>query len=113
MRGLADRGMALLSAAGGARADGDAARGEKKFEDCAACHTLERGENSVGPSLHGVFGRKAGELDGFPLFAGAQAQRHHLDAADARHVHRRSAEGRCPPTACPMPACRTRATAPT
>ena len=48
---------------------------------------------SVGPSLYGVFGRKAGELDGFPLFAGDEAQRHHLDAAGARHVHRRSAGG--------------------
>jgi len=45
-----------------ALADGDAARGEKKFGDCAACHSLEQGVNNVGPSLHGVFGRKAGEL---------------------------------------------------
>ena len=39
-----------------------AARGEKKFGDCAACHKLEAGANNVGPSLHGVFGRKAGEI---------------------------------------------------
>jgi cytochrome c len=52
-------------AAGTARADGDAARGEKKFGDCAACHKLEAGANNVGPSLHGVFTRKAGELADF------------------------------------------------
>jgi cytochrome c2 len=57
--------MALLAMAGSARADGDAARGEKRFEDCVACHRLQAGENEVGPSLHGVFDRKAGELADF------------------------------------------------
>jgi cytochrome c len=55
--------ITLLPAA--ARADGDAARGEAKFQDCAACHKLEAGANNVGPSLHGVFTRKAGELADF------------------------------------------------
>ena len=57
--------LALFVAAGAARADGDAARGEKKFEECAACHTTQSGVNNVGPSLHGVFERKAGELGDF------------------------------------------------
>jgi len=48
-----------------AQADGDAARGKKIFEECAACHSLEKGANGVGPSLHGVFERKAGELADF------------------------------------------------
>ena len=56
--------MTLLLA-GPAFADGDAVRGEKKFEDCAACHKLEAGANNVGPSLHGIFGRKAGEIADF------------------------------------------------
>ena len=56
---------ATLAGAGMARADGDAARGEKKFEECAACHKIERSEDSLGPSLHGVFGRKAGTLADF------------------------------------------------
>jgi cytochrome c len=55
--------MTLL--AGSALADGDAARGEKKFGDCAACHKLEAGANNVGPSLHGIFGRKASEVAEF------------------------------------------------
>jgi cytochrome c len=50
---------------GTARAEGDAARGEAKFQDCAACHKLEAGANNLGPSLHGVFTRKAGELADF------------------------------------------------
>jgi cytochrome c len=56
---------ATLLLAGTARADGDAARGEKRFGDCAACHKLEAGANNVGPSLHGIFGRKAGEIADF------------------------------------------------
>jgi cytochrome c len=48
-----------------ARADGDVARGEARFQDCAACHKLEAGANNVGPSLHGIFTRKAGELPDF------------------------------------------------
>ena len=57
--------VALVTAAGAARAGGDAARGEKLYEDCAACHSIERGVNGVGPTLYGIFSRKAGELDDY------------------------------------------------
>lgn len=30
------------------------------FNQCKACHKVEAGKNGVGPSLAGVFGRKAG-----------------------------------------------------
>ena len=62
------RAIGLLTAAafaavtGAAWADGDAMRGEKKFEECAACHKLERTDDGLGPSLHGLFGRKAASL---------------------------------------------------
>jgi cytochrome c len=56
--------MTLLLVAS-ARADGDPARGEARFQECAACHKLEAGLNEVGPSLHGIFMRKAGELADF------------------------------------------------
>ena len=56
---------ATLAGAGMARADGDMSRGEKKFEECAACHKIEPSADSVGPNLHGVFGRKAGTLADF------------------------------------------------
>ncbi|UTW59770.1 cytochrome c family protein [Kordiimonas sp. SCSIO 12603] len=46
-------------------AEGDAAKGEKVFRKCKACHTLEAGKNRVGPSLAGFIGRKAGGLDGY------------------------------------------------
>jgi cytochrome c len=48
-----------------AYAEGDAARGEAHFKECAACHKLAAGTNEVGPSLHGIFSRKAGELGDF------------------------------------------------
>ena len=40
-------------------------RGQKLFEECAACHSPERGVNGVGPSLAGALGRKAGESQDF------------------------------------------------
>ncbi|HZP68737.1 MAG TPA: cytochrome c family protein [Pseudolabrys sp.] len=48
-----------------AYAEGDLARGEAHFKECAACHKLAAGANEVGPSLHGLFSRKAGELGDF------------------------------------------------
>ena len=44
---------------------GDAARGEQKFVECAACHSVEPGVSNVGPTLAGIFGRKAGALAEF------------------------------------------------
>jgi cytochrome c len=57
--------LVALLLIGTARAESDAARGEAKFQDCAACHKLEAGANNLGPSLHGIFERKAGELADF------------------------------------------------
>jgi cytochrome c len=57
--------LTALLCSTGALAQADAARGEKLFEECAACHTLARNAEGVGPSLHGVFGRKAGGSESF------------------------------------------------
>lgn len=48
-----------------AHAAGDAAEGKKVFAKCQACHQLAEGKNGVGPSLHGVFGRKSGTAPGY------------------------------------------------
>ncbi|WP_448188177.1 c-type cytochrome [Azospirillum sp. sgz301742] len=57
--------LSMTAAAGVAQAAGDAAAGKEVFKECMACHTVEAGKNKVGPSLHGVVGRKAGSIDGF------------------------------------------------
>ena len=45
---------------------GNAARGERVFnQQCKTCHSLEDGPSLAGPTLHGMFGRKAGTAPGF------------------------------------------------
>ena len=39
------------------------------FNQCKICHTSEPGKNLIGPSLAGVYGRKAGAAAGFPYSA--------------------------------------------
>jgi cytochrome c len=44
----------------------DAAAGEKVFVQCKACHQVgETAKNAVGPMLNGLFGRKAGTIEGY------------------------------------------------
>jgi cytochrome c len=50
--------MVLMGTAHGA---GDPQRGARVFGPCAACHTLEPERHLTGPSLHGVWGRKAAD----------------------------------------------------
>ncbi|PIW28168.1 MAG: cytochrome c family protein [Rhodospirillales bacterium CG15_BIG_FIL_POST_REV_8_21_14_020_66_15] len=59
-------GVFIVAVSTAAAQAGDAAKGEKVFNKCKACHTAEKGgKNKVGPNLHGVVGRKAGGVDGF------------------------------------------------
>jgi cytochrome c2 len=54
--------LIVLALAAPALAAGSAARGKEVFQRCAFCHSLAQGENGVGPSLHGLFGSKAGTV---------------------------------------------------
>ena len=54
--------LAMAVAAQPAWADGDAAAGQVIFKKCALCHSPEAGVNKVGPSLHGVVGRKSASV---------------------------------------------------
>jgi cytochrome c len=60
--------FALLMPSATQAADTEA--GQKAFARCKICHAVEiGGRSAVGPNLHGVFGRKAGTLDGFSYSA--------------------------------------------
>lgn len=51
--------LVLAPAAGAQEANGD-----RLFRTrCASCHSLEPGQNRIGPSLNGIIGRKAGSLE--------------------------------------------------
>jgi cytochrome c len=56
---------ALLAASSVASAAGDATAGQQVFARCAGCHSTAPGENKIGPSLAGVFGRKGGSEPGY------------------------------------------------
>ncbi len=52
-------------ACGQAHAAGDPAKGKRVFNKCKACHSLVAGKKKIGPSLYGMYGRKAGTVGGF------------------------------------------------
>ena len=41
---------------------GNATVGRQVYRKCQACHSFEPGKNTLGPSLAGIFGKKAGEI---------------------------------------------------
>ena len=64
----------LIVCSGPVMAEGDATTGEKLYKGflrCNNCHSLETGVTKVGPSLYGLFGRKAGTLEGFDRYSEA------------------------------------------
>jgi cytochrome c2 len=75
-------GLALLLAgAGPARAEGDAGRGARVFARCRPCHVADQPQNRVGPHLVGLFGRKAGSVEGFRYSEAMQSSGIVWDAA--------------------------------
>jgi cytochrome c len=46
--------------------EGDPVMGKRMFAQCGSCHSVSAdGPPKVGPHLHGLFGRKAGSVEGF------------------------------------------------
>jgi cytochrome c len=71
--------LAVSTLAGGmAFAQGDAAAGEKVFNQCQTCHVVADAEGNVlagknaktGPNLYGVIGRPAASYEGFKYGTG-------------------------------------------
>ncbi|UPK00633.1 cytochrome c family protein [Bradyrhizobium sp. 170] len=50
---------------------GQLARGQRDFRMCAPCHSLEPDRNMTGPSLAGLWDRKAGSLPSFERYSDA------------------------------------------
>ncbi|WP_319483955.1 cytochrome c family protein [uncultured Cohaesibacter sp.] len=68
---VAVAGVFFLASTLGAFAEGDAAKGEKVFKKCKACHQIGEGaENKVGPLLTGVVGRPIGTVPDFKYSEG-------------------------------------------
>ena len=63
--------LAALSASVSLAAEGDAARGQRVFAACSACHSLEPDKNMTGPSLAGIWNRKAGSVTSFHRYSEA------------------------------------------
>ncbi len=65
--------IALLSLSNGndAAAVGDPKRGAQVFHACMACHSVKPGEHLTGPSLAGIWNRKAGTLEEFQRYSDA------------------------------------------
>jgi cytochrome c len=58
--------MVLLMSAVPATAAGDPKRGERLFQRCYACHSVNPADKDLpGPNLHAVIGRPAGSVPGF------------------------------------------------
>ncbi len=54
-----------------ARADIDLESGAKAYYICYNCHSLEPGVHLTGPSLAGLWGKKAGSVEGFSRYSEA------------------------------------------
>lgn len=63
--------LAMSLAALPAGAAGGPSEGARLFSACAACHSLRPDVSMTGPSLHDVWGRKAGTLKSFPRYSPA------------------------------------------
>jgi cytochrome c len=62
---------AVIFPIGSAPAVGDAARGAIVFQQCAACHSTVAGEQMTGPSLAGIWEKKAGTVGNFHRYSDA------------------------------------------
>src|SRR5437588_4340150 len=71
MRSLMTMTLVPLLLGTAAAQQGDVARGQRLFQNCIACHSLEPDKNLTGPSLSGVIGRKAGKLQSFSRYSDA------------------------------------------
>lgn len=71
MRRLPIVAIAALWSMQSLAAERNADRGQRLFHNCAPCHSLETNKNMTGPSLSGLWKRKAGTVQGFTRYSDA------------------------------------------
>lgn len=71
--------IALMALSAPAFAEGDAAKGEREFNKCKACHMIQADDGTdivkggrTGPNLYGIVGSEAGAQDGFRYGSGLE-----------------------------------------
>ena len=70
----ADQAKAIIAALPAPYSAADLDNGKHKFAQCRSCHTTAQGGPAItGPNLWGVFGRKAGSVEGFAYSDGLKA----------------------------------------
>ncbi len=72
--------LAMIALSAPAFAEGDAAKGEREFNKCKACHMIQADDGTdivkggrTGPNLYGIVGREAGTQEDFRYGTGLQA----------------------------------------
>jgi cytochrome c len=64
--------LSIFALAAPAFADGDAEAGKVVFRKCAVCHAVVADKTGVGPTMHGIIGRKSASV---PRFAYSNAMK--------------------------------------
>ena len=57
--------LAVMGCVATARADTNEDNQMAFNNACRTCHAIKEGDHRLGPSLHGVIGRKAGSIEGY------------------------------------------------
>lgn len=58
-------GLGVVIMTGTVYAEGDPEQGKRAFAQCVACHSIDEGQNRIGPSLHDIMGKAAASVEGF------------------------------------------------
>ena len=57
--------LAIIGLSTASYAGSNAPTGESVFNKCVICHSTSPGDNSVGPTLFGIVGRRSGSVPGY------------------------------------------------
>jgi cytochrome c len=91
--------LALGIFAPGVASAQDAAAGERIFNQCRTCHQVgDKARNAVGPQLNGLFGRKAGSVEGYSYSAAYKALENKVWDVDNFTVYIKDPRGVTPGT---------------